>query len=1043
MSNSTLLKMIEKAFHQMTDFALLFEVIDGKFQLLTANETAFKVGINKEKYGKFAEEVLPDPYASNLHDALNKAFISARCLEYNNGIQSIIGQNVSELAITPIFNSQGKCTHMIVIGRVGNKRKKIEEDFIPLRSIFESFFAATSDGILIMDSNWNIIRANPSFTSLFGWKEEDVVGLPIHHLKLTPGHFEEECHNRTTLLQKENNFLFHRTTWKRKDGRLLHVNTLYSSIKNKNGEIIGFMGIFKEISEQTEKEHQFKESQQYHQSAAKNHPVLIFQLDLKGRILKVNHSVEQVTGYRWKDLMNCSFASLITPDSLASAMEHFHAVLQGEIRHYQCSIYNQKKERVLLKLTNIPIIVNNTVTGVLGIAQNMTEQKSSQNERIRAKKIPDPFSNIIESIVNLQKINQKSTYDYSENEVLGKNLSVEIPENKTSLKKSFQIELDGTSELVDTIFGRNNENLTDVDNNLSLIDNEQVKSAYVIAFLQNFIVKEERKLQEYETKYRLIAENTTDLVTLLDADMKILYSSPSHRTVLGIVLNEGSEFPYKLVHKEDIERVVKCFQNVLETKEQNSVEFRFKHKEGSFIWLETTMTPVYGENQELHHILCVSKEVTERKQYEAELENMAFHDYLTGSYNRRLFMERLLHTMNQAKSRQEPFFVMFLDLDQFRWVNNTLGHDVGDELLIQFVKRVKACIRKEDTLARLSGDEFAILLTGISIEDVGNLAKRILSALQEPWKIKNHEFKTTSSIGIGIYPNCGGDISTLLKHANQALHKAKQFGKNNYQFCGKLTDFNNSFESDIQRAILNNEFYLVYQPKFNLLTKRIESLEALIRWNHPQKGMIAPSEFISRAEELDLIVPITHWVLEQVGKQMKKWQLLGFHKVPVSVNISPQHFEKGTLVEDILNLIKKAEIEPQYLILEMTESTMIQDFDTTIQTIQKLKQMGVQIAIDDFGTGFSSLSYLMKLQVDVLKLDKSFVEELTNQKNASLVHSIISLAHNLNLRVVAEGIETEDQLQILAQYGCDLGQGYLFSKPLMSEQIEKMLLKKE
>ncbi|MEJ9212529.1 PAS domain-containing protein, partial [Bacillus smithii] len=287
---------------------------------------------------------------------------------------------------------------------------------------------------------------------LFGWKEEDVVGLPIHHLKLTPGHFEEECHNRSIPLQKENHFLFHRTTWKRKDGRLLHVDTSYSSIKNKNGEIMGFMWIFKKVSEQTEKERQFKESQQYHQSAAQNHPVLIFQLDSKGRILKANHSVEQVTGYSWKDLMNCSFASLITPDSLASAMEHFHAVLQGEIRHYQCSIYNQKKERLLLKLTNIPIIANNAVTGVLGIAQNMTEHKSSQNERIRAKEIPDTFPNIIESIVNLQKINQKSTDDYSENEVLWKNLSVEIPENKTSWKKSFQIELDGTLGLVDTIF---------------------------------------------------------------------------------------------------------------------------------------------------------------------------------------------------------------------------------------------------------------------------------------------------------------------------------------------------------------------------------------------------------------------------------------------------------------------------------------------------------------------------------------------------------------------------------------------------------------
>jgi diguanylate cyclase (GGDEF)-like protein/PAS domain S-box-containing protein len=1048
MSNSTLLEIIEKAFHQMTDLALLFEVIDGKFQLLKANETAFKAGFNKEKYGKLVEEVLPDPHASNLHDALNEALISGRYIHYNGGTPFIIGQNVNELAITPIFNSQGKCTHILAIGRTVTEWEKSMEEFIPLNSFFESFFAVTSDGILIMDSNWNITRVNPSFTSLFGWKEEDVIGLPFHHLNIMPDHLKEEYHNEFIPLPKGENFHSYQTTWKRKDGVLLHVSTSYSSIKNKNGEIIGFMGIFRDISEQMEKERQLEESQKRYQSFIMQHPDLIFQLDLQGHILEANHSIEQVTGYRWKDLMNCSFASLLTPDSLASAMENFQAVVQGEIRHYECSIYNQKKERVLLKITNIPIIANNTVTGILGIAQNMTEHKKIQNELLHTKEkvSGSSFNSSIETFHT--HLNQssafESTYGYTEEEALRNNLTVMVPENKSSLKKAFQTELDGTPSLDrDMVLYRKDKSQMNAGLSLLPIESAQEKTTSVAAFLQNFHLKEERKLLEYEAKYRLIAENTTDLVSLLDTDMNILYSSPSHRTVLGIVLNEGEAFPYKFVHKEDLGQVLKCFQNVLETKEPSYVEFRFRHKDGSFIWLDTKMTPAYDLNQELQHILCVSKDVTERKQYEAELEKMAFHDYLTGSYNRRLFMERLHHTMNQAKSSQDSFFVMFLDLDQFRWVNDTLGHDIGDELLIQFVKRVKACIRKEDTLARLGGDEFAILLPEISIEDVGEMAKRILSSLQEPWNIKNHEFKTTSSIGIGVYPVCGGDISTLLKHANQALYKAKQFWKNNYQFCGHLTDCKDSFENDIQRAIHNNEFYLVYQPKFNLVTKQIESLEALIRWNHPQKGMIVPSEFISRAEELDLIVPITHWVLEQVGMQMKKWQLLGFQKVPVSVNISPQHFEKGTLVEDILNIIKKAGIEPQYLILEMTESTMIRDFNTTIQTIQKLKQMGVKIAIDDFGTGFSSLSYLMKLQVDVLKLDKSFVEELTNQKNASLVHSIISLAHNLNLRVVAEGIETEDQRQILAQYGCDLGQGYLFSKPLKSEHLENMLLKKE
>jgi diguanylate cyclase (GGDEF)-like protein/PAS domain S-box-containing protein len=1052
MSNSILFEMIDQTFQQMSGIAVIFEVIDGRFQFLKANQAAYKAGFKKDQYGKFVEEILPDPYASDLNKSLKEVLISGQPLKYIGTFPSYSGQTARDIVITPIFNSQGKCTHILGIERNMTDWKKNKEEFFSKNSFIESFLAITTDGILVMDTDWKIICINPAFTSLFGWKEEDIIGASFHHLNLFPDDKEEVQKNWFHPLWKGNHLSFSRTKWKRKDGKLLYVNFSSSPLKDKKGEITGYIGIFRDITEQIEKERQLEETKQRYQSLIEQHPDAVFQLDLKGHFLEANDATEQATGYTIEELMNRSFSSIIAPDTLAITMENFQAAVQGERRTYKCALHHKNGERVECKITHVPIIVNHTITGVLGIAQNITEQKKIQDELIQTKEILESLFNCTLDTIDILDLNQRvintnpafeSTYGYTEEEVIGKNLSIIIPENESKLEKSFQTVLDGKAvHGLEMVLRKKDGSLIDVRLSLSPIRNAEGKITSVAAITRNISEekKAKRRVQESEARYRLIAENMTDLISLLDEDMNILYTSPSHQTVLEVNLKVGEKFPCELIHKQDLKKVVECFQKVVETKKQGRVEFRFQHGESYFVWLDTKMTPVCDENQELQHVLCVSRDITERKQHEAQLEHMAFHDHLTGSYNRRLFMDRLHHTIAQAKHNQESFFVMLLDLDQFKWVNDTLGHDVGDELLVQFVKRVKACIREQDTLARLGGDEFAIILTRISIEDVGKIAKQIVSALQKPWNIKNHEFLTTSSIGIGEYPICGENTSMLMKHADQALYKAKQFGRNNYQFCGHLSNSKESFEQDIKNAILNNEFYLVYQPKFNLSTKRIESIEALIRWEHPQKGVVVPSEFISRAEELDLIVPLTHWVLEQVGMQIKKWESLGIQKIPVSVNISPKHFEKGTLVEDIVEMIKKTGIEPQYLILEMTENTMIRDVNTTIQTIQKLKQMGVKIAIDDFGTGFSSLSYLMKLQVDVLKLDKSFVEELTNQKNASLVHSIISLAHNLNLRVVAEGIETEDQHQILAQYGCDIGQGYLFSKPVKGEELEKMLL---
>lgn len=443
--------------------------------------------------------------------------------------------------------------------------------------------------------------------------------------------------------------------------------------------------------------------------------------------------------------------------------------------------------------------------------------------------------------------------------------------------------------------------------------------------------------------------------------------------------------------------------------------------------------------------LIVLHDITDRKDAEATIEHMAYHDPLTGLPNRQMYRDHLTEALARAKRTRQIVAVLFLDLDRFKIINDTLGHTVGDQCLQQAAKRLLACVRDTDTVARIGGDEFIILLEGLEkIERVRRVCNAVVASLNTPFHINGEEILSSASIGVSCYPDDGDNEETLIKQADTAMYHAKANGKNNVQFYthelgARMVKLMN-MESSLRRALDRDEFKLIYQPQVDIKSGNIVALEALLRWQHPDGGLVAPSEFIHSLEETGLIIAVNDWALRTACAQNKAWQDAGFPAVRVAVNLSARNLHSVKMIKTIAKALEQRGLDPRYLELEITESMLMPDNKTAVTMLNELSKMNVQIAVDDFGTGYSSLSYLKHFPVDRLKIDQSFIQGIPDHSDdAAIAASIIAMAHALGLNVVAKGVETQEQLTFLQAQACDEVQGYLFSRPLPAEQIGAML----
>jgi len=554
-------------------------------------------------------------------------------------------------------------------------------------------------------------------------------------------------------------------------------------------------------------------------------------------------------------------------------------------------------------------------------------------------------------------------------------------------------------------------------------------------------------LKKYPNLAQNVVENTADSILITDNKSKILYLNNSFLKMTGYtsaeLINQNASILSSDLHEKEFYR--NLFYSVVKTGHFQG-EIRVKRKNLEQYTSFVTISKIINEYGNVTNYVVIARDITKQKNQEKEIHSLAFYDALTSLPNRRLFENHLHDSISRAKRHKEKVAIIFMDMDNFKVINDTYGHKVGDKFLQEVTSRIKSVIREEDTLSRIGGDEFILLIEEVNgIEDAAHAAERVIEQVRKPFDIEKNKFFSAVSLGISIYPDDSEHYDTLLEYADKAMYHVKNSGKNSFEFYN-----NNMNQKAIERLQLEheltfaqdrNELELHYQSKTNLDTMKVTCMEALVRWRRPNHGLMAPSGFIPIAKQSDIIISIGSWVLHEACAQTKRLNDKG-HNLSVAVNISTKQINDDNFVNLISGVLKQHNLEGKHLELEITESALLKNSDLIMQRIEKVREMGVKFSIDDFGIGYSSMNTLKELKIDKIKIDEKFIKDITtNKNNKAITAAIIALAHNLDIEVVAEGVETTEQVNILKGLGCNIVQGYLFSVPVAINNFEDSLKK--
>ncbi len=931
-----------------------------------------------------------------------------------------------------------------LVGELERQRDEAE------RRKLSSAIEQTADSVLVTDREGVIEYVNPAFERTTGYTRAEVLGSKPNLVK--SGMHDQAFYQRLwqTILRGEPfcEVFINR----RKDGTHYHEEKTITPLRDERGTITHFVSTGKDITERMHDEQSLRASEARLADAQRMARLGNWDLDLAGNVLT------------WSDEIYRIFE--IDPAKFGASYEAFLDAIHPDDRDtvnraYHDSVRDKTpydfEHRLLMRDGRIKYVHERGETFYgssgqalrsIGTVQDITARMQAEQETRRLQLFLD---SVVENLPNMLFVKDakdlrfvrfnraaEELLGYPRADMLGKNDHDFFPKVEADFFTTIDREVLNTGELMDIplepIKTRHRGERWLHTRKIPILD-DAGRPQYLLGISED--ITERKQTEDRAARFGRILERSSNEIYVFDAEtLKFTQVNAGARKNLGYTVEELLALtPLDL--KPGFTPAQ--FQELIEplrTGDEETLSFETEHrrKDGSHYPVEIRLQLSASETPPV--FVAVVQDITERRETQERLNYLAYYDALTGLPNRSLLLDRLRQAMIESERHDRLAAVLFLDLDRFKLVNDTLGHEAGDVLLKIAASRLSACVRAGDTVARLGGDEFTVVLANVAhVDDTGRVARKILDTFAAPFQIAGQELFVSPSIGITLFPFDDTDAEALLKNADAAMYHAKDSGRNTFQFftpeLNQRTVRRLGLETALRHALERGEFQLHYQPQVDLASGAITGVEALIRWQRPEIGLVSPLEFIPLAEETGLIVPIGDWVLRTACAQSRAWQQAGLPALRMSVNIAPRQFQQQDLAEVVTRILRETGLDPRWLVLEITEGTIMQDAGAAIETLRTLGALGVGLSLDDFGTGYSSLNYLKRFPLDCLKIDKSFVDDITADPDAAAIASaIISMARSLEVQVVAEGVETRAQLEFLRAHGCDAVQGYLFSKPL-------------
>jgi diguanylate cyclase (GGDEF)-like protein/PAS domain S-box-containing protein len=841
-----------------------------------------------------------------------------------------------------------------------------------------------------------------------------------------------------------------------RDGREIPVSQVVIAHRDENGAVNFVSGIARDIGERIELESRLTRSRDFHLKLLQHFPHMVWRSGTDGNFDYVNRTWLDFTGRKLEQELGDGWAEAVHPDDLDRCHKvYLEAFGKREPFEIEYRLRRHDGEYRWLMGNGAPYEdLNGNFAGYIGASYDITERKLAEDKARKLSLVAEKTGNsVIITDCNgmIEYVNPEfsKVTGYAFEEAIGQSPGI-LKSGLTApeyYRDMWATMVSGEIWRGELLNRKKSGELFWESEVISALKNAAGEITHFIAVKEDVT---ERKHQEKRLRlWERAIESSVNAILITDAEVPgnpLIYANPAFERITGYSQEEALGRNCSFLQNEDTDQpAVEELRQAIREQREGRVLLRNYRKDGSLFWNELLIAPVRDESGKITHFVGIQNDVTERKAHETQLEYQANYDTLTGLANRNLFQDRLSQALISARRNDRSLAVLFIDLDNFKNINDSLGHDAGDLLLAQVAARLAGNVREGDTVARQGGDEFVLILSEIrEDDDVTVVAQKILKAMSAPFDIGGRELHITCSIGIASYPKDGEDSQTLLKNADAAMYRAKELGRNNAQYYAAEMNVKAMerlvLENGLYHALERDEFLLHYQPQVDLRTGEIAGMEALVRWQHPKLGLVSPAMFIPVAEDSGLIVSLGEWVLRTACAQNKAWQLAGLKPISVAVNLSARQFRQPDLVEKVAVILDETGLDPACLELELTESLVMQDVEKTITTLGKLKAMGIKLSVDDFGTGYSSLSYLKRFPIDTLKIDQSFVRDITTDPDdAAIAKSIISMAHDMQLRVIAEGVETEAQKSFLQQRHCDEMQGYLFSRPVAAAEFETLL----